>query len=33
MMTEKERGVLEGADFPSLWEVLPNFDGEVRYIP
>ncbi|KAJ6073167.1 Helicase C-terminal [Penicillium canescens] len=29
-MTEKERGVLEGADFPSLWEVLPNFDGEVR---
>jgi hypothetical protein len=32
MMAEKERGVLEGADFPSLWEILRDFDGNVRYI-
>lgn len=30
MMTEKERGVIEEADFPSLWEVLRDFDGNVR---
>ncbi|KGO66086.1 hypothetical protein PEX1_020520 [Penicillium expansum] len=30
MMTEKERGVIEEADFPSLWEVLRDFDGNVK---
>ncbi|KAJ5192176.1 Helicase C-terminal [Penicillium cf. viridicatum] len=31
MMTERERGVIEEADFPSLWEVHRDFDGNVRY--
>lgn len=29
-MTEKERGVIEEAHFPSLWEVHRDFDGNVR---
>ncbi|KAJ5681154.1 hypothetical protein N7536_012293 [Penicillium majusculum] len=31
MMTEKERGVIDEADFPSLWEIHRDFDGNVRY--
>jgi hypothetical protein len=31
MMTEKERGVLEGANFNTLWEVETNLDGTKRY--
>ncbi|OQE44825.1 hypothetical protein PENCOP_c002G04829 [Penicillium coprophilum] len=29
MMTEKERGLIEEADFPCLWEVLRDFDGNL----
>lgn len=29
-MTEKERGVIDEADFPSLWEIHRDFDGNVR---
>lgn len=31
MMREKERGVVEGADFKTLWEVSTGLDGQVRY--
>ena len=31
MMTEKERGVVEGANFKTLWEVLTDLDGQIRY--
>ncbi|KAJ5826599.1 Helicase C-terminal [Penicillium robsamsonii] len=31
MMTEKERGVIEEADFPSLWEVLRDFDALIAW--
>ena len=31
MMTEKERGVVEGANFKTLWEVSTGLDGQVRY--
>jgi SNF2 family DNA or RNA helicase len=31
MMAEKERGILEGADFPSLWDILQGVDGRTRY--
>ena len=30
MMTEKERGVVEGANFKTLWEVLTDLDGQIR---
>jgi hypothetical protein len=31
MMTEKERGVIEGANFKTLWEVSTDLDGQIRY--
>ena len=31
MMTEKERGVVEGANFKTLWEVSTGIDGQIRY--
>jgi len=31
MMTEKERGVVEGANFKTLWEVSTGLDGQIRY--
>jgi hypothetical protein len=31
VMTEKESGVLEGANFNTLWEVSANLDGTKRY--
>jgi hypothetical protein len=31
MMTEKERGVVEGANFKTLWEVSAGLDGQIRY--
>jgi SNF2 family DNA or RNA helicase len=31
MMTEKERGVVEGANFKTLWEVSTSLDGQIRY--
>ena len=31
MMTEKERGVVEGANFKTLWEVLTDLGGQIRY--
>jgi hypothetical protein len=31
MMTEKERGVVEGANFKTLWEVSTDLDGQIRY--
>jgi hypothetical protein len=31
MMTEKERGVVEGASFKTLWEVSTGLDGQIRY--
>jgi len=30
-MTEKERGVVEGANFKTLWEVSTGLDGQIRY--
>jgi hypothetical protein len=31
MMTEKERGIVEGANFKTLWEVSTGLDGQIRY--
>jgi hypothetical protein len=31
MMAEKEQGVVEGANFKTLWEVLTGLDGQIRY--
>ena len=31
MMTEKEQGVVEGANFKTLWEVSAGLDGQIRY--
>ena len=31
MMVEKERGVIEGANFNTLWEVSTGLDGQIRY--
>jgi hypothetical protein len=31
MMTEKEQGVVEGANFKTLWEISTGLDGQIRY--
>lgn len=33
MMVEKERGIVEGAHFPPLWEVSRGQGGNVEYDP